>query len=185
MTLYHHHPSSPPRFHDGKHHILSFWEDAMRIDTLEARLLKIDPDLSQVHAPAFTLHQLGSRFWAEAVARGRRPVTVTLEGDGLGRLEENTGYSAAADGHYERAIHFVRARSALDRDGWRLEVEVRASPVLPKDPPLEPLSDADRRPKNVQLAFQVALDMLPDLLAMTEGQRANFDVVMAPLRRAR
>jgi hypothetical protein len=173
MALYRATPDSKPRYFDGGRYIIGFWDDALRIDTFDARHLKVDPNLSQVHTPSMTLNHFGSSFWAGAVEQNRLPLTMTIEGERVGAIDENWGYSAAADGHYERDIQFIRVKAALQLEGLNLWIALRATPVLAKRPALA-LSEEDRRPKELQLDLRLPLAVLPEMLAMNERQQAKL-----------
>jgi hypothetical protein len=173
MSLYRSSPTSLPRYYDGGRYIVGFWPDALRIDTFDPSRLTGDPTLSQVHTPSIQVNHLGSAFWVSVLEAGGLPMTLTLEGGVVGKIDENWGYSAAADGHYERHINVARVKAALQTTGLVFWLALRATPILPKEPPLV-LTEADKRPRQLELELHLSLDVLPDMLMMNERQREKF-----------
>jgi hypothetical protein len=182
MALYRSSPASLPRYYDGGRYIIGFWPDALRIDTFDPSHLKGDPTLSQVNTPSIQVNYLGSAFWASVLEATGLPITLALEGRSVGKIDENSGYSAAADGHYERDINFARLKAVLQVTGLVFWLTLRATPVLPKEPPLV-LTDADRRPKELELELHLSLDVLPEMLMMNERQRDKFTQSILVLQR--
>jgi len=67
--------------------------------------------------------------------------------------------------------------TALDASDVLVSLALRATPVLPKDPPLE-LRDVDRKSKELAIEFRLPFDVLPEMLMMNERQRARLAEVV-------
>ena len=168
------HQSTQPFYvFDGKH-VVHFWDDGVSVHRASKHYRDTDTWLSPFDSPHIYLKALPLEFYKSAVLNERLPISVTMEGDNLGAVKRTSDYVYGEEvGSYRRSI--VREELRLWRADDRLFFRIKfdATGVDPKTVPGRPGKE-DTLPQGFAFDFPFPLDIVPELLNLTESERRIF-----------
>ena len=158
---------------DGKH-IVHFWEDGLSIHTAGECYQDAETRLSPFDGPHIYPKALPLEFYKGAVLYPRLPISLDIEGDNLGAIKSTPGYGDAELGSYKRTIVGQRTKLSVADDYLVVDITLHATPADPKTVDAD-ASEEDKAPQDYEFQLRFPLDLVPEVLNLTETERRRFE----------
>ena len=149
------HLSPEPFYVFDDAHIVHFWDDGVGIHRTQEWYRDADTWLSPFGGPHLYLKALPLSFYKSIVLGDRLPISLTLEGGNLGTVNLTAESTSP-----KRRITRQETRLALADGHLSMWIEAQA---------------ADQDPERRQFEFAFPLDLVPEVLDLTDGERRRFE----------
>ncbi|MBV8137611.1 MAG: hypothetical protein JO121_18585 [Deltaproteobacteria bacterium] len=169
------HQSAQPFYVFDEKHVVHFWDDGVSIHHTSKWYKDVDTRLSPFDGPHIYPKALPLEFYKNIVLNERLPISITMGGDNLGTVKRTSGYvyGEAEIGACKRRIIKQEIKLWLDDESLVFSIKVDSTPVDPKTV-YGRLRKEDRLPQAYEFEFPFPLDIVPELLNLTESERRIF-----------
>jgi hypothetical protein len=169
------HQSEQPFYVFDEKHVVHFWDDGVSIHQASKWYKDFDTRLSPFEGPHIYSKALPLEFYKNIVLYERLPISLTMKGDNLGTVKRTSDYvyGEAKIGAYSRRIIRQQTKLWVADDYLRFRIKVDATSVDPKTVH-GPLRKEDKLPRAYGFEFPFLLDIVPELLNLTESERRIF-----------
>ena len=141
----------------------------------------VDIKFSPTGAPHIYPKALSQETYRNLVLKNRLPLEIIMTGENLGHTKLTSGYSEADIGAYSRKIVKQIIGLSLTKRHFIFNLNILTTPVDPASV-YGQMTDEHRSSQEYTFEFQFPLDVVPEILNLTQREIGVFEKLIEKVR---